>query len=401
MRTALVHYWLIGMRGGEKVLESLCELYPDADIFTHVLNPAAISPTLQRHRIHTSFIARLPRAQTWYQKYLPLMPIALEQLDLRKYDLVISSESGPAKGILPTPEALHVCYCHSPMRYIWNMYQDYHGWAGPISRRMMPIITHYLRMWDQSATARVDNFIANSRTVAGRIRRYYHRDAQVIYPPIDVDSFAPVPEQGIEDYYLMVGCLTPYKRPDIAIQAFNATGKKLVVIGDGPMFSALRRSASENIRFLGAQPFAALRHYYARCRALVFPGEEDFGICPLEAMASGRPVVAFGQGGALETVVEGVTGTFFHQQHPDDLIVALERADKSHFDCAKIVTHARRFGIHRFKREMTNAIARAIEEKRDGTLAVHQPSLATTSRSVVGPLGRGVLAAAESSIHED
>jgi glycosyltransferase involved in cell wall biosynthesis len=381
------------------VLEALCELYPEADIFTHVLDPSAISPALQRHTIYTSFIARLPRAKFWYQKYLPLMPLALEQFDLRDYDLIISSESGPAKGVLPTPEALHVCYCHSPMRYIWNMYHDYRGWTGGVTRQVMPLMTHYLRMWDQSSAARVDNFVANSRNVASRIRRYYHRNAQVVHPPVDVESFELVPEDASEDYYLMVGWLTRYKRPDIAIEAFNASKKKLVIIGDGEMLRDLRQRAGSNIQLLGAQPFPILQHYYARCRAFIFPGEEDFGICPVEAMASGRPVVAFGKGGALETVVEGITGTFFHRQHADDLIDAVERVETMALDRKKIVTHARRFGIERFKREMTEAIAAAFEEKRDADVGSYRGAPIVASALDAGPVVGGRIFSAERSVH--
>jgi glycosyltransferase involved in cell wall biosynthesis len=360
VRTAIVHYWLVGMRGGEKVLESLCELYPEADIFTHVLVPEAISPRLNAHRIQTSFIARLPRAKTWYKKYLPLMPLALEHLDLRGYDLVISSESGPAKGIVPAPGALHLCYCHSPMRYIWNMYHDYRASAGGFTRLSMPLLTHYLRNWDHCSAARVDAFIANSHNVAARIRQYYRRDAEVVHPPVDVDAFAPVPDQEVGEHYLMVGELVPYKRPDLAVKAFTALGKRLIVIGGGEMLCELRRQAGSNVEILGPQPFATLQSHYARCRALIFPGEEDFGIVPVEAMASGRPVIAFGRGGAIETVVSGVTGVFFDRQTVDDLIAAVERFETMHFDVKAIAAHAQIFNPVRFQRELQASISAAL-----------------------------------------
>jgi glycosyltransferase involved in cell wall biosynthesis len=362
VRVALVHYWLVGMRGGEKVLDALCEMYPTADVFTHVVVPEKVSGELRQHKIHTSFIARLPRATTWYKKYLPLMPLALEQFDLSGYDLVISSESGPAKGIVPAPGAVHVCYCHSPMRYIWNMYHDYRSSAGWLARLAMPCVGHYLRSWDQLVATRVDSFVANSWNVAARIRRYYGRDSTVIYPPVDVDSFAPVPRSDVEDYFLMVGELVPYKRPDLAVEAFNRLGKRLVVIGGGEMLSTLRRRARSNITFLGSQPFDVLRHHYARCRALIFPGEEDFGIVPVEAMASGRPVIAFGRGGATETVVDGRTGYMFEHQSLDALIAAIERSEKYELKPDEIIRHARRFGPERFKREMSGAVTAAIEE---------------------------------------
>jgi glycosyltransferase involved in cell wall biosynthesis len=363
MRVAIVHYWLVGMRGGEKVVEALCELYPQADIFTHVVAPEAISERLLAHEIKTSLIARLPRATTWYKKYLPLMPIALEQLDLREYELIISSEAGPAKGIIPPPHALHVCYCHSPMRYVWNMYHEYRSSAGRIARISMPLLTHYLRIWDQSAAARVDSFVANSHNVAARVRQYYRRDARVVYPPVDVDAFGPASEQGPEDFYLMAGELVGYKRPDLAVKAFNALGKRLVVIGGGEMLDDLRREARSNVELIGPQPFDRLKDHYMRCRALIFPGEEDFGMVPVEAMASGRPVIAFGRGGATETVVDSVTGVLFAKQTVDDLAEAVARLENMEVDSQEIARHARGFGRARFASQMQVAIDAAFEDK--------------------------------------
>jgi glycosyltransferase involved in cell wall biosynthesis len=360
MRTAIVHYWLVGMRGGEKVLQSLCELYPEADIFTHVVVPERISATIRRHPIRTSFIAKLPRARTWYKRYLPLMPLALEQLDLSDYELVISSESGPAKGVIPAPGAVHVCYCHSPMRYIWNMYHSYRNSVGPVTKAIIPCFAHYLRSWDQISAARVDSFAANSRNVAGRIRRYYGRSAAVVYPPVDIDSFSPVRRTELADFFLMVGELVPYKRPDLAIDTFNQLGKKLVVIGGGEMLPALRRRARSNITFLGPQPFETLRTHYARCRALIFPGEEDFGIVPVEAMASGRPVIAFGRGGATETVVHGRTGYLFNDQTVDALAAAVKMMGSCDMDPDRIVRRARSFSPARFRDEISMVIDNAI-----------------------------------------
>jgi glycosyltransferase involved in cell wall biosynthesis len=364
VKVAIIHYWLVGMRGGEKVLDALCELYPQADIFTHVVVPDAISPRLRAHKIRTSFVARLPRASSWYRHYLPLMPIALEQLDLREYDLIISSESGPAKGIVPRPDALHVCYCHSPMRYVWNMYHEYRSSAGPLARASMPLLTHYLRGWDESSASRVDRFVANSHNVAARIWKYYRRDAAVVHPPVDVDAFAPISGVRRADYFLVVGELVHYKRADLAVQAFNATGKRLVVIGGGPMLAQLRRNAKSNVSVLGPQPFEVLRHYYASCRALIFPGEEDFGIVPVEAMAGGCPVVAYGRGGVIETVVDGITGILFGRQVVDDLIAAIERVDRMEFDRKVLVQHAQAFSATRFKQQMSSLIDGAMTEHR-------------------------------------
>jgi glycosyltransferase involved in cell wall biosynthesis len=349
-KVAIVHYWLVGMRGGEKVIEALCRLYPDADIFTHVHVPAAMSETLGRHRITTSFIGRLPMAPRLYQRYLPLMPLALEQLDLRGYDLIISSESGPAKGIVPPPGSVHICYCHSPMRYVWNMFHEYRDRSGFFTRMLMPLLAHYIRNWDAISATRVDYFIANSQTVAARIKRYYRRDAEVIFPPVDVDSFRVLPADQIGDFHLMVGELVRYKRPELAVEAFNRSGQPLVVIGGGEMLAELRDLARPNVTIMGAQQFSVLKDHYARCKALIFPGEEDFGIVPVEAMASGRPVIAYGRGGATETVVDGVTGVFFETQTVEAIEAAVERLSRMTLDPEAIAAHARRFSADEFSR---------------------------------------------------
>lgn len=361
MKVAIVHYWLVGMRGGEKVIEALCRLYPEADIFTHVHVPEAMSDTIRRHKVQTSFINRLPKARKLYQKYLPLMPLALEQLDLRGYDLIISSESGPAKGIIPPPGSLHVCYCHSPMRYIWNMFHDYRERSGFVTRAAMPLLAHYIRNWDAISANRVDHYIANSETVAARLHRYYRRASHVIHPPVDVEAFEVLPESEVEDYCLMVGELVGYKRPELAVEAFNRTGRRLVVIGGGEMLGELRRIARPNVTILGPQPFAALRHHYSRCRALIFPGEEDFGIVPVEAMASGRPVLAFRRGGATETVVDGVTGLFFDEQSMEAIIDAEERAAATSWQPAMIAAHARNFSSRVFETQMSLHIGQLLK----------------------------------------
>jgi glycosyltransferase involved in cell wall biosynthesis len=352
MRVAIIHYWLVGMRGGEKVVEALCEMYPQADIFTHIYVPEMVSDRIRQHRIIPTFVNSLPRASRMYKSYLPLMPLALEQLDLRGYDLIISSESGPAKGIIAPPEAVHVCYCHTPMRYIWNMYHDYRQSAGWVARHMMPPLTHYLRMWDVASAMRVDSFVANSTTVAQRIRRYYGLDSIVIHPPVDTDAFSLVSPSEVGDYFLMVGELVPYKRPDLAVRAFNEMKLDLVVIGGGEMLDDIRRLAGPTVKILGSQPFDVLKHHYARCRALIFPGEEDFGMVPVEAMASGRPVVAYRRGGAVETVVDGLSGVFFAQQTVADISSAVRNLSRMEIDPGQIVAHAKRFGRDRFFRNM-------------------------------------------------
>jgi glycosyltransferase involved in cell wall biosynthesis len=364
MKVALVHYWLVGMRGGEAVLEALCELYPSADIFTHVVRPERISDIIKRHPIKTSFIARLPFAKRYYQSYLPLMPLALEQLDLRDYDLVISSESGPAKGVLTSPDTLHICYCHSPMRYMWNMYLEYRQTAGTGVRYVMPLIMHKMRQWDFLSAARVDAFVANSENVARQIRKFYRRDAAVIHPPVDVEAFTPAANR--DDFYLYVGQLTAYKRVDLAIDACNRLARPLVIIGDGEQRANLQKRAGPTIRFLGRTSLSELRDSYSRCRAVLFPGEEDFGIVPLEASASGAPVIAFAKGGALETVIDQETGVFFQEQSSPSLIEAMLAFEKieHRFDPRRMVSHAARFSKEQFKRQMIAFIEHQISAWR-------------------------------------
>ncbi|MDX7950397.1 glycosyltransferase [Lichenihabitans sp. Uapishka_5] len=357
MRVAIVHYWLVGMRGGEKVVEALCELFPQADIFTHVYVPGAISERINAHRVQTSFIAGLPQAARRYQRYLPLMPMALEQLDLRGYDLILSSESGPSKGIIPPAGALHLCYCHSPMRYIWNMFHDYRDRSGPLTRLLMPPVSHYLRTWDAVSATRVHRFAANSQTVARRLSTYYRRDAEVIHPPVDTRAFHPVPDAERGDFFLMAGELVAYKRPDLAVEAFNRMKVPLVVAGGGEMLGRLRSLAGPTVQVLGPQSFAVLRSLYAGCKALVFPGEEDFGIVPVEAMASGRPVLAYRRGGATETVVDGLSGLFFDQQSIDAIIDAVTRFEGTDFDPQAIAAHAQRFGADVFQAGMQRFVA--------------------------------------------
>lgn len=346
-RVALIHYWLVGMRGGEKVLEALCRMFPEADIFTHVSAPKHLSGVLGQHRIIESRIARLPFARRFYQNYLPLMPRALEELDLSGYDLVISSEAGPAKGVIPPPGVPHLCYCHSPMRYIWDQYQPYLQSAGFLGRRALPHVAHHLRQWDVTSAARVDRFVANSHHVAARVKSYWRRQASVVHPPVAVESFAPLPRSELGDFYLWLGELAPYKRPELAIEAFRVLDRPLVVVG-GPTkrVKALAKIAGPNTRFVGRVGDVEMRAYLARCRALVFPGEEDFGIVPVEAMASGRPVIAFGRGGVLDSVRDGETGLFFNEQSVDALVDAVLKFERTDLELGSVracVSHARRF----------------------------------------------------------
>jgi glycosyltransferase involved in cell wall biosynthesis len=347
-RVAIIHYWLVGMRGGERVLERLLTLFPDADIFTHVYDPEAVSRTIRERKVITSFIQRLPGARRHYQKYLPLMPIALEQFDLRGYDLVISSESGPAKGVIAAPDAYHLCYCHSPMRYIWDHYHEYLATAGRVSKLVMPPLFHRLRQWDVTSSARVDDFAANSSFIAKRIQRVWNRKSTVIHPPVAVSDFAISKDVG--EQYLWVSQLRPYKRPQLAIEAFNRLGLPLLVVGDGPMFDALRRQAMPNIRFERNLSYAQLRTAYAKARALIFTPEEDFGIVPVEANASGRPVIAFGRGGVVDSIIPNETGLFFNEQSVDSLCEAVGRFERWHgdFDPLAASRNASRFAPEHF-----------------------------------------------------
>lgn len=361
MRVAIIHYWLVGMRGGEKVLESLLRMFPEAEIFTHVYMPDRVSPLIRSHKVHTTSISRLPMASRLYQSYLPLMPRALEEIDLTGFDLVISSEAGPAKGVIPPPDSVHICYCHSPMRYLWDQYHVYRDNAGFLTRQIMPRLATGLRTWDTVSAARVDAFAANSRHVAKRINKYWRREAVVVHPPVAVEDFSPVPEADRGGFYLWAGELAPYKRPDIAIEAFNRLNKPLIVIGGPPKTErALARTANDNIRFLGHVPFEKLKKYLSCCKALVFPGEEDFGILPVEAMASGRPVIAYGRGGALDTVIDGQTGLLFRDQSADGLVDAVERFERAELeklDPAALVKHAQRFDEANFRAGIVGLLA--------------------------------------------
>lgn len=349
MRVALIHYWLTNMRGGERVLEALCEMFPQATIFTHVVDRSKLSATLNGHEIKTTFISKFPFATSQYQKLLPFMPRALEEIDLSDFDLVISSESGPAKGVVTRPDAFHLCYCHSPMRYIWDLYPHYLDSAGFLARQVFPGIAHRLRTWDVTSAARVDQFAANSNFVKRRIEKFYRRDSAVIHPPVAVEEFARARVERPADYYLAAGELVGYKRFDLVVDAFSKLGLPLMVIGDGEQKKDLQRRAGTSVEFLGRVDFTELKRRFGECKALVFPGEEDFGIVPVEVMATGRPVIAYGRGGALDTVVDGETGILFDSQIVDSLIDAVSRFEKMSFDSDAIYKHATGFSGDVFK----------------------------------------------------
>lgn len=362
-RVALIHYWLVSMRGGEKVLEQLLHLYPDADVFTHVYDHDKLSKEIQRANVKTTAISRLPFARRLYKNYLPFMPYALESLDLSDYDVIVSSESGPAKGVLRSPATLHICYCHSPMRYIWNLGGDRRGQSG-IQKFLSQPVFHYLRQWDLLNSFRVDYFIANSQNTQRRIAALYRRDAEIIHPPVATDRFSIDPAPG--DFYLFVGELVEYKRVDLAVEACRELGLPLVVIGEGAHRKRIEKRAGPSVSFLGRQDDATVASYMRRCRALIFPGEEDFGIVPVEVMASGRPVIALGKGGARETVVPGRTGILFATPTLADLVAALRQMEASHeaFIPSDIRAHAEDFDTSVFRTRMQAFIEAALDRFR-------------------------------------
>lgn len=365
MRVAIVHYWLTGIRGGEKVIESLCRLYPQADIFTHCVAIDQLSPLLKNRNIYTTFINSLPFATRYYKYYLPLMPLALEQLDLREYDLIISSESGPAKGVIVHSSARHICYCHTPMRYLWDCYHTYLESKGIVTQTIIRLIFHYLRMWDVNSSVHPDIIIANSHTVAQRVQRCWGRSASVIYPPVELDVFEPISDIG--DYYLCLGQLVEYKRIDLAIKVASETGRKLIIAGDGEAYTKLKQLAGPTVIFIGKISTEEKSKLLAGCRALLFPGEEDFGIVPVEAMASGRPVIAYSRGGALETVIEGITGFFFHQQTSQALQAAIEYFEQ-HEDTIKsqqVIKHASKFSEAQFHQAFSKVVDKLNVSKND------------------------------------
>ena len=355
MRVALVHDYLNQMGGAEKVLLTLHELFPQAPIYTSMYEPKRVDRRFRELDIRTSFMQRMPFVKHHHQPFLPLYPFAFERFDLRAYDLVISDSSAFAKGVVTKPEALHICYCHTPMRWAWN-YEEYveRERLGGMARTFLPPFVTWLRQWDYATAGRVDYFVANSPSVAARIAKYYRREAAFIPPPVDTSRFYVAPQH--EDYFLIVSRLIPYKRIDLAVKAFSMLGLPLRVIGSGRDEGRLRRMAAKNVQFLGRLPDDEVRTQMARCRAFIFPGEEDFGITPVEAMASGRPVIAYGAGGALASIVEGSTGLFFNSQTPESLAEVVMAYRDEYFDPLAIRRHAEEFDTQRFLRRFTQFV---------------------------------------------
>lgn len=373
MKVALVHDWLTGMRGGEKCLEILCELFPEATAYTLLHKKGSVSETISRMKIKTSFVQNLPFALDHYQKYLPLFPTAIEQFDLTGFDLVISSSHCVAKGVITAPHTCHICYCLTPMRYAWEMYHTYFSKnsISPLVRWSIPFFMNYLRTWDEKSADRVDHFVAISENVKRRIKKHYRRDAEVIYPPVDTEYFDLSRNKG--EYYLIVSALVPYKRIDLAISAFNELNLHLLVIGEGSEKKKLMKIAKKNVKFMEWQAGPELRRYYQGCKALIFPGDEDFGIVPVEAQACGKPVIAFGKGGVTESVkgaypdqeiTSSHTGVFFHPQTKEALGKAVQYFESVEFNPERIREYSLCFDKRVFKEKIKKYIEEKLEEHR-------------------------------------
>ena len=362
MKLALVHDWLTGMRGGEKALEVVCERFPDAELFTLVHIPGAVSPIIERRRIWTSFIQRLPIAHKRYREYLPLFPTAIEQFSFDRFDRVLSLSHCVAKSVVVPGGVPHLCYCFTPMRYAWDQFDAYFGpeRLGRFGSAVMRPVMRRLARWDRETADRVDRYVAISHYVAGRVARYYNRPAPVVYPPVDTEFFRP-DETASERFALVVSALVPYKRLELAIDACHRVGVPLKIVGNGPERATLERYANGRAEFLGRLPDEDVRTLYRRAAVTLLPGEEDFGIVPLEAMACGRPVVALGRGGALETVLPGITGTLVDDLSVEAFADAIDSVCRQSFDTGAIRTHAERFGRERFGDEIEAWVRGALE----------------------------------------
>jgi len=357
-KVVLVHDWLTGQRGGEKVLEVLAEIFPAAPIYTLFYVPGSQVPAVERRIIRTSFLQKLPFARKKYRSYLPLFPLAVELFDLQAYDLVISTSHCVAKGVIPHPDALHISYIHSPVRYAWNQYFSYFApeKLGVFSRFLVPPVIHYLRVWDESSSSRVDRFIANSENTARRIRKYYRRESVVIHPPVDADFFTPAEKEARSDEFLVVSALVPYKRIDLAISVCSRAKLPLSIVGTGPELNKLKKAAGPTVRFLGPLRSDDLREAYRKAQALLIPGEEDFGITSLEAQACGTPVIAFGKGGALESVSPGETGVLFQDLSVSGLAGALDKFRRLEFNKSVLRSNAMKFSRPLFKEKLASFI---------------------------------------------
>jgi glycosyltransferase involved in cell wall biosynthesis len=357
MRVALVHDWLTGMRGGEKVLDQVCRLYPDADLFTLVHVPGSTSPTIERRRIVTSVVQRLPRSDRWYRQYLPLFPFAIEQFNFDGYDLVISISHCGAKSVVVSGRTRHLCYCLTPMRYAWDQFDAYFGplQVGPVKSRLLRPTLARLARWDRATSGRAHRYLAISQHVARRIALYYNRESAIVHPPVDTAFFTP-DSSSVGLRFLIVSALVPYKRLDIAIAAARQAAVRLTIVGEGPERERLQSQAGDEVEWLGWRTDAEVRDLYRSCVATLLPGEEDFGIVPVEAQACGRPVVALGRGGALDTVKNGETGILVDQPTVESFAAGLRRAAATQWDTHRIRQNAERFSQDVFRLALTQAV---------------------------------------------
>jgi glycosyltransferase involved in cell wall biosynthesis len=363
-RIALVHDFLLDLRGAERVFAAICDTWPEADVFTAVYDPKGTEGRFEARHPQTSFLQRLRPTSRTFRPLLPLYPHAIESLDLRGYDLVVSSSSAWAHGVLVDPGAVHVCYCHNPFRYAWSEREATLRARGPLLRPPLRLLLNQWRQWDYIAAQRVDAYVANSHLTASRVRRYLGREATVLHPPVELERFAPVPVERIGDHYLVLAELMAHKRIDVAIRAFNALGRPLLVVGDGPELRRLRRMAAPNVRFTGRVSDQRVAELLASSRALVVTAAEEFGIAAVESLASGRPVIALGAGGVRESVREGVTGTYYDRDEPAALARAVEGFDPLAVDPAACVETALQFGTDRFRDQLRRIVARAVEAER-------------------------------------
>ena len=373
LNIALAHHWMVSMRGGERVLEQICELYPNAPIYTLFSDPENLDKSITSHPIHSSVLNRIPGARTRHQTYLPLYPLASKLLKVSPAtDVLISSDASVIKGISVPVHVKHICYCHSPPRYLWDMTDVYANDMTWMKRTIFRTLVPHLRKFDQSAACNVHHFIANSRFVADRIKLFYNRVAAVIHPPASVEHFDNCRPR--EDFYLIVAQLVPYKRVDLAVQAFNRSGHKLVVIGEGSQFKQLRAAAGNNVQLLGKQPFSVLKDHYERCKAFVFPGIEDFGITAVEAQAAGAPVIAVRSGGSLDTVLENQTGVFFDEQNVDSLIDAINRFEQNadQYSAEACRTNAMKFTNEVFRTRFAEFISQVTSQNDQDTYSPRQ-----------------------------
>jgi len=360
MKVAIVHYWLVGMRGGEKVLESLIDIYPNAEIFTHIYIPSKISDKINNQKVKTTFINKIPFSSKIYKQLLPLMPLALKLLNLKRYDLIISNESGPTKGFRKGPNSVHICYCFTPMRYIWDMSSVYLGKMNFLSKLIAKISFFYLRKWDSKTSESPDRIFVISNFIKQRVKKFWDKDSLIIYPPINLDNYNI--NENIEDYYLILSQLVYYKRIDIAIDAFNENNKKLIIIGEGDELKILKNKANSNIEFLGWVNEDEKIKYLSKSKALIFPGIEDFGIVPIESMASGRPVIAFKSGGALDYLKDNINGVYFEKQNYKSLNKAISYFEDNInlFDSGKIKESVLRFDQKIFKNKFKESVNRSL-----------------------------------------